>query len=293
MTVKFITSIYSDLYGTEFGGRINRGGHYRYSLLSLLKMTNADFLCYTSDRELESLIKFFYEEHQISSDKLKFQVFDISQTKFKDLINQHKNVEETKKSDRCIEVQYSKFHWWWNEDKSYDYYYWIDAGLSHCGLIPLKYLTHNGLTRRYYESSLFNNEFLKNLIEETKDKFLIIGKENNRNYWSGTVDRKWYTEYDRGLHIIGGLFGGHKSKWDEIVSSFEGYVSSIITEDTHIPHEEHVMTLMYYNHKQLFERKHFDIWWCRDNAPQGTSEELFQQNKSFYKILEEFNKIYE
>lgn len=293
MSVKFITSIYSDLYGTEFGGRINRGSHYRFSLLSLLKMTDADFLCYTSDRELESLIKFFYEDYQISPEKLKFQVFDISQTKFKDLINQHKNVEETKKSDRCIEVQYSKFHWWWNEDKSYEYYYWIDAGLSHCGLIPLKYLTDEGLIRRYYESSLFNNEFLKNVVEETNDKFLIIGKENDRNFWSGTVDRKWYTEYERDLHIIGGLFGGHKSKWDEIVSLFEGYVSNIISEDTNIPHEEHVMSLMYYNHKELFERKHFDIWWCRDSSPKGVSEELFQNNKSFYKILEEFNKIYE
>ena len=293
MSIKFITSIYSDLYGTEFGGRINRGSHYRFSLLSLLKMTDADFLCYTSDRELDSLVNFFYEEHQISPQKLEFRVFDISQTKLKDLINEYKNIDQTKKSDRCIEIQYSKFHWWWNEDKSYDYYYWIDAGLSHCGLIPLKYLTEDGLIRRYYESSLFNNEFLKNLIEETKDKFLIIGKENDRNYWSGTVDRKWYKEYERELHIIGGLFGGHKSKWDEMVTLFENYVSGIMTEDNNIPHEEQVMTLMYYNHKELFERKHFDIWWCRDNAPRGTSEELFQNNKSFYKILEEFNKIYE
>jgi hypothetical protein len=69
MSVKFITSIYSDLYGTEYGGRIGRGGHYRYSLLSLLKMTDADFLCYTSDRELPSLITFFYETHGISPDK--------------------------------------------------------------------------------------------------------------------------------------------------------------------------------------------------------------------------------
>jgi hypothetical protein len=293
MSVKFITSIYSDLYGTEYGGRMNRGSHYRFSLLSLLKMTDADFLCYTSDRELDSLKNFFYSEHQISAEKLKFQVFDISQTKFRDLINQCKNIEETKKSDRCIEIQYSKFHWWWNEDKSYDYYYWIDAGLSHCGLIPLKYLTDNGLIRRYYESSLFNNEFLKNLITDTNDKFMIIGKENDRNFWSGTVDRKWYTDYNRSLHIVGGLFGGHKSKWDEAVNLFENYVSNIIVEDRDIPHEEQVMTLMYYNHKELFEKKHFDIWWCRDNAPRGTSEELFQQNKSFYKILEEFNRIYE
>ena len=57
--VKFITAIYTDLYGTEYGGRLSRGGHYRWSLLSLLKMTDADFLCYTSERELESLQEFF------------------------------------------------------------------------------------------------------------------------------------------------------------------------------------------------------------------------------------------
>ena len=291
--VKFITSIYSDLYGTEYGGRIGRGGHYRYSLLSLLKMSDADFLCYTSDRELPSLITFFYDTHGISLDKLKFQVFDIANTKFKDLINQYKDVEATKKSDRCIEVQYSKFHWWWNEDKSYDYYYWIDAGLSHCGLIPVKYLVGTHPEQRYYESTLFNNDFLKNLVEDTGDKFLMIGKENDRNYWAGTLNPKWYTNWERGIHIIGGLFGGHKDKWDEIVTLFENYTENVITEDKGLPHEENVMTLMYYNHKELIERKHFDIWWCRDNAPQGVSDELFEQNKSFYKILEELNNIYE
>ena len=129
--VKFITSIYSNLYGTEYGGRMNRGGHYSYSLLSLLKMTDADFLCYTSEKELEPLKKFFYETHSISPEKLEFKVFDISTTKFQHLIKEYKDVEMTKRSDRCVEIQYSKFHWWWNEDKSYDYYYWIDAGLSH------------------------------------------------------------------------------------------------------------------------------------------------------------------
>jgi hypothetical protein len=48
---------------------------------------------------------------------------------------------------------------------------------------------------------------------------------------------------------------------------------------------------MYFNHKKLFERKHFDIWWCRDNAPSDAKDELFIENKSFYKILNEFNRI--
>lgn len=294
MSTKFITAIYSDLNGTELGGRPNRGSHYRYSLLSLLKMTDADFLCYTSEREIDSLIGFFHHEHKIPESQLKFSVFDISNSKFKDLINLRKNVEDIKKGDRCIEIQYSKFAWWWNEDKSYDNYYWIDAGLSHCGLIPLKYLTvDNHPMRRFYESNLFDNEFLKNLIEDTNDKFLILGKENDRNYWSGTVDPKWYTKYDRSIHIIGGLFGGHRDKWDTVVNLFENYVQQILSTDSGLPHEEQIMSLMYVNHRELFERKHFDIWWCRDNAPQGVTDKLFQENKSFYKILEEFKRIYE
>lgn len=293
MSVKFITSIYSDLNGTEFGGRVGRRSHYRYSLLSLLKMTDADFLCYTSDREIESLKLFFYDKHSISPEKLEFRIFDISETKFRDLINLRKDIDKTKKGDRCIEIQYSKFHWWWNEDKSYDYYYWIDAGLSHCGIIPNKYLTDNHSERRYYECNLFNNDFLKNLIIDTKDKFLLLGKENDRNYWSGTVNPKWYKKYDRSVHIIGGMFGGHRDKWDEVVNLFEKYVKDILTEDEILPHEEVIMSLMHVNHRELFERKDFDIWWSRDNAPQGVTDEMFEKNKSFYRILEEFNRIYE
>ena len=290
MRIKFITCIYSDLYGTDLGGRHCRHHHYRFSLLSLLKMTNADFLCYTSDREIESLKSFFYTENKVSENKLKFEIFDLNNSKFNVLINSIKNIEETKKSDRCIEIQYSKFSWWWNEDKSYDYYYWIDAGLSYNGLIPATYLNSTDNQRKYYESDLFNNLFLENLIKETNDKFLIIGKENQRNHWSKTLDPKWYNEYRLDIHIIGGLFGGHRDKWDNIVNIFEKYVATVLPEDKCTPHEELIMSLMYYNHTELFMVKQFDIWWPnKDVAPQGLSDEMFATNKSFYKILEELN----
>jgi hypothetical protein len=293
MLIKFITCIYSDLSGTEYGGRAARGNHYRYSLLSLLKMTNADFVCYTSERELEGLQTFFYEKNGISADKLKLVVFDLKQNKFQKYLDLYKDYESAKKGDRCLEIQWSKFFWWWNEDKSYDYYFWIDAGLSHCGLIPLKYLTSEDIYAKYYESSLFNNLFLENLIKDCGDKFLILGKDNDRNYWSGTVDPKWYTDYQRKIHIIGGLFGGKKELWDNMVTMFENYLEKILTTDEKTYHEEVIMTLMYYNHQELFERKHFDIWWCSDNCPPGTDPRLFQENKSFFRILEEFNRIYE
>jgi hypothetical protein len=290
---KIITAIYSDLYGTEIGGRPGRNSHYRLSLLSLLKMTDADFLCYTSEREIQSLKDFFYNIKQISQEQLKFEVFDLLDTKFKDLINLRKDIESTKNGDRCVEIQYSKFFWWWNEDGSYENYYWVDAGLSHCGLIPNKYLLDTTSYERYFESCLFNNNFLNNLISFTDNKCFLIGKENNRNFWSKTVNQKWYKEYEKDIHIIGGIFGGKKEIWDTIVPIFEDYVKKILTEDEGLPHEELIMSLMYINHKELFVRKHFDIWWCPDNAPNETPQKFFDENKSFYRILEELNGIYE
>ena len=293
MKIKFITSIYSDLYGSDFGGRQHRYGHYRYSLLSLLKMTDADFLCYTSDREIEDLQNFFYILNSIPQEKLEFRIQDLSNIKSTELINKYKNKDSVVRSDRCTEIQYSKFHWWWNEDRSYDYYYWIDAGLSHCGLIPLKYLPNKEMTREFYESTLFNNNFLHNLIEDTGDKFLILGKENDRNFWDGTVDPKWYIQYDRSIHIIGGLFGGHRDRWDEIVNLFENYTNKCVEDGKHLYFEENIMSLMWVNHKDLFVRKHFDIWWCPDSGPRDANPEIYVQNKSFFSILEEFNRIYE
>jgi hypothetical protein len=75
---------------------------------------------------------------------------------------------------------------------------------------------------------------------------------------------------------------------------FEDYTKNVITEDKGLPNEESVMTLMYYNHKELFERKHFDIWWHEDERVAGTDmAEHTRINKSFYKILEEINRTYE
>lgn len=289
--VKFITAIYTDLYGTEFGGRHGRNHHYRWSLLSLLKMTGADFICYTSDREIEDLKNFFYNENGISEEKLKFSVFDLQNHYFSDLFKQYKNYEEAKKSDRCVEIQYMKFIWFLNEDMSYDYYFWIDAGLSYSGLIPDNYLVDNGnYIRKFYESTLFNNKLLDNLIKNTSDKFTVIGKENNRNYWSPTVNPKHFFKYDKSIHVIGGLFGGKKELWGNIIELFKKYTNQVTTEDNRVYHEEDIMTLMFRNHNDLFFNYYFETWWHDSNKVSGLDIiEHLKVNKSFYKILVELN----
>lgn len=291
--VKIITCIYSDLYGTEYGGRPSRRNHYRLSLLSLLKMSDADFICYTSENEYNDLCDHFYDKNGISRDKLEIKIFNLSENYVKKLIDEFKDVEFIKSGDRCIEIQYMKFFWMTIEDMSYDYYYWFDAGLSHCGLIPNKHLldggAHHGV---YYESHLFNNEMLKNLIEFSGDKFTIIAKENQRNYWSNTVNPSHFNVHDMSRHIIGGFFGGKKELWVKILFYFTKYVYQVTYTDNKLYHEEDIMTLMFRNHPEIFNYFEFDTWWHEDERISGIDmSEHLKINKSFYKILEELNKL--
>ena len=287
MRVKIITSIYSDLSSLNMGGRSHRKDHYRFSLLSLLKMSQADFLCYTSEREIEDLKNFFYKTYNISEERLKFEVYDLLKSDYSNVLNPLKELSDKFVSDRSYEIQYSKFSWYNKEDKSYDYYFWFDSGLSHTGLIPDKYLSGKGY-QVYFESSLFNDNFLNNLLNYCEDKFVIVAKENSRNYWEGTVDNQYYNVYDNSVHIIGGFFGGKKELWEKVVPTFDQYVRLILPVQKKFFYEEHFMSLMYQNHKEWFKTLNFDIWWHEDNFKEG-SKEFFEQNKSFYKILEELN----
>ena len=188
-----------------------------------------------------------------------------------------------------------KFLRFLEEDLSYDYYYWFDAGLSHCGLIPEKYLNKFGnYYEQNYSSLLFNNHFLKNVIKKSDDKFLIVTKENQRNYWSGTVNPSHFYNHDASRHVIGGFFGGKKELWLKIIFLFTKYVYEVSENDKRLYHEEDIMVLMFRNHPELFTTLEFDTWWHENERIAGLDmNEHLKINKSFYKILEEFNRIYE
>jgi len=292
MKTKIITAIYDNLFGSDLGGRINRGGHYRYSLRSLLKMTDADFVCYTSEEEIEDLKHFFYVDNNVSSEKLILKTFNLRSFEFTEKINKLKNIVETQKSDRCVEIQYAKFVWVNNEiTNEYDNIFWFDAGLSHTGLIPPKYMDETkGYWEKYYESSLFNNIFLKNLINHCGDKIFVCAKENVMNYWSGTVPEQYYNQRDMSYHIIGGFFGGKGEKVSEYCELFKKYTNQLLDNEPILYHEEHVMCLIFYNHNEMFNPKYFDIWWHEGERISGIDmEEYTKTRKSFYKVIEELN----
>jgi hypothetical protein len=288
MKTLFVTCIYNNLYGTEFGGRPSRSEHYKFSLLSLLKMTEANFVCFTSVNDIEELKRFFFIENSISNEQLKFQEFELNQTKNIDLIFKNKNVESVKKGDRCFEIQYNKFFWFELLEHDYDYLFWIDAGLSHTGIIPDNHLIDSGSYKRYFDSDLFDNHFLDCLVKESNDKVIVIGKNNmGGNFWSHTLPRNYYTNYDSSYHIIGGLFGGEKEIFKQFINFFNEYFNKIIITEKTLYSEENIMSLIYYNHLELFQIIKFDVWLHENNLTKDYSTDYLIKNKSFYKILEE------
>jgi len=296
--VKFITCIYSNLHGTNFGGRNDRDEHYKYSLLSLLKMYEADFVCYTSISEYESLCYFFYKLNNISNKQLSIKIYNLKQNYFKNLINKYKNENEIKISQRCYEIQYMKFIWLSNEDMTYDYYFWIDSGLSFDGLIPKKYLNYENNNKIGFNSPLFNNHFLKNLLYICSDKFLLISKENSKFHYADTVSIKHYKKYDSSRHIVAGLFGGKKEIINNIIEKFKYYLEKITNEDKKLYYEEAILSLMNYNDSELFICLNFDTWYHEDtnlytkrinkyNIGDDNIYNEIKNYKSFYQIIEE------
>jgi hypothetical protein len=267
MKTLFITSIYSNLWGTEFGGRPSREYHYRISLQNILNMNPTKCICFTSSKEINELKNLFYNHFKIPQEKLTFVIFDLQNTKYFDEIRKLKNLEEMKRTDRCYEIQYNKFMWKYNINEIYDYdrVYWIDSGLSHGGIFPEKYQKDNS-REGHYKISLFTQNYLTHLNQLTSDKVILLSKNNEGQFfWSNQVPQQYYTVFDRSKHIIGGLFGGIPKNFINFCDKFESLLVQLLRNETHLYMEELIMSCLYFNNKNDFELLEFDDWYKRDH----------------------------
>jgi hypothetical protein len=296
MTKYIVTAIYERLFGTELGGRPSRGDHYRHSLKSLSKMDDATFIIYTND--YDSLNEFIIENIVRNNPNFKYELktYDIANIEFSAKINKNKNIEDTKNSFRCIELQYSKLLWLEDLAKitqSDDIIFWIDAGLSYSGLIPDKYLGTGGYHPQHYYSNLFTNNLFNNIVNATNDQIFCIGKENMNFFWDTDLPDKYYLfGKDRSYHIIAGVFGGKSQNVLKLCDNFRELCNTLLTNEHTLFSEENILTGLYCNNKELFHMEPFDIWWHENNVASNigkeAGEELVSRAKSFYKILESF-----
>jgi hypothetical protein len=279
MKTLIYTSIYSNLWGTEYGGRPSRGLHYKYSLLNILNLNPDKVICFTSESEYDDLRNWFIIENQIPEEKFELKIFELQKSKYFEKIKKLKNFETMKTLDRCYEVQYNKFFWVEeiNDLLKYDKIYWFDAGLSHGGMFPEQYAYGSGL-ERYYNFNIFTELFLKNLNKITEDKLVIVSKNNTgKFYWSTTIPHNYYDEYNNSEHIIGGFFGGNLVDYLIFVKKFDKLLTELLDNEQELYYEELIMSCLYQNNKKDFLTLKFDDWYIREHNKDDKSISYFYQ----------------
>ena len=293
MNTKIISSIYFDLYGTELGGRPGRNDHYLYSMNSIMNINNAKFIIYTNNKN--KIDNFFMNNFPDKLEKYISIEYDLYNTEYKDKINLIKNIESTKKSDRCIELQYSKLSWLKMNATDCENIYWIDAGLCHSGIIPDKYLKiGNNYYDSYYGSEIFTSELLDNLNKNCKEKMFVCAKDNSDYYWDSPVPSSYFSKAQpqSHYHIIGGLFGGNLNIVNYICEQFNFLANKLLDHEKHLYSEEQILSCLFFTYPELFIYETFDIWWHENNIMGVLDKEsainLLNKAKSFYRIIEKF-----
>lgn len=278
--VSFVTCIYDDLHDTKIAGRHNRGTHYAFSLGQIVKI-GAPIYCYTDRinlyRYMPSFLKHGY-------DNVNFISYNLFESPYHHDIQKIKNKKVKQYLDspawrqRSVEIMWGKFDWIIDaaeriglEDNKY--LYWIDAGLSHPGVLPEKYNTvHNSIeyktnaheyNLRFYNDLIFNNNFPDYLVEKTgKNKFLSFMCKHPQH--SDPSNFKIHDGFFKGT-VVGGLFGGNVKKMYHVAKEGKKICEELIKAE-YLIKEEDILT--YVLNKDYNESEYtvysFKTWYHED-----------------------------
>jgi hypothetical protein len=287
-----VTCFYTNLHGTNYGGRQHRYHQYLHSLASLLKITNADFYIYCDPLQ-ESDVREFIEP--IAKTKVIIVPYNLENFYMKDLFDEYKNFEEALTSDRCQEIQYLKSYWM-NEIVDYNYVFWIDVGISYSGLIPDKHLIFaDNSTSEYYNSDLFCNELIEGMKKKTEDRFLMFAINNTYPvfYRRNIIDQRLDTI---NYHAIAGILGGKKTTVQKFHFIFDNIAKVVIELLKEVHDEECIYHIIWQKNLDFFAIEKFEMWWHEDNlhsiyADSLEKIELVKHLKSFYNVLEDLVEL--
>lgn len=262
--MRLVTAIFSKLYSTQFGGRLNRDLHYLYSIRTILKM-GYETICYTSKEEYNWLSK-----ELAAFSNLELRIYDLSQYRFHEKIqnikleNQQEYDKDAVWTYRCVELMWLKMDWLISAAHGYDgNAYWIDAGLSHGGIIPSKFNPNYAGVEMAYEESFENiHAFNSNLGEKieklTGDKFFSFYCTNRQHKYP----RAFPAPQIPGS-IVAGLMGGTYEAVDLVYKAFAETINGVMDSNDLIQ-EEMVLTWIYQNQPELFNVVPFDTWYHED-----------------------------
>lgn len=298
-----VTAIYSHSPFTRLGGRGYGMYMYNAALLNLFKL-NLPVVVYTHDTEYEGLKKFI-ELHKIENCHI--ELFDLTTAPFfnkimelkersglidKDgLVNGISEIQNVRNHTLCLYKPFfvkDAIEKKWFDGKNY---YWIDAGLFHHGLFPnslggMEYAV--GINPELYwptfSDTLFRPGLIEKLLEKTTNQFIFIKALQGYgvpNWWATVTQSQFYG------HIIGGLFGGKKELFVELIEHFEKVMYKVL-DTNQLTLEEAILSVCYadkFSNHSMFE---FENWY-HDIVTDRCGYALHPDTKCFYKIFKVFD----
>ena len=288
--VAFVTSVYDELYQTEFAGRSNRGTHYAFSLAQI-HSTGVPVYCYTDQY---NIMKFMPALRAHGHTNTRFFNYDLKDFPL------HKEIVEIKNSDldlyannawqqRCVEIMWGKFDMIVHAAETMGigpnkYLFWVDAGLSHEGILPHYYNStfEEGkytpasfdYQHRFYYDRIFNENLPQYLIDYMAGNQLLFCfcTMPQHNDPSPLPERK-----EKGTSV-GGLFGGDVEtiyKWAKRGQEVYKY---LVNEKCLIKEEDILSHLIDQNTEDSVKLYRFNTWYHEDWGTNLFSRERGQES---------------
>lgn len=278
---KFVTANYTNLYNTKLNGRLNRDFGYMYSLAGIAQCgdTIINYTCPYNIQFTESFFKQLNITNIINID------YDLTSSPYHERVDKIKDLHprydgssdqcDTSWKNRCVEIMFGKFLWLeenFNKLENDDYLFWIDAGLSHGGVIPRKFNTfHKNLN--YYRQdksdllleyahrhdTIFNKDFTRKLEKYTGDKILLLGISHSQH--GDPLGFSFHNNFEQ--WPIGGLFGGQKKVMLPFINRFKEIAQQILDNNLLVK-EEQIMTVIHSDTPEWFKTFTFQTWYHDD-----------------------------
>lgn len=279
----FVTSLYSNLYGTEIGGRQGRLNHYLQSLETFLQM-ECDIVVYASDYDAQKIAE---RSTFLGNPRVKVIIEDIFAHPHHDFFQRKIKEYNIINSDRCSEIMHSKPYWVQKHlDDGYDQVFWIDCGLCHGGLFPIRYRGDASNTNDN-KCSLMNTKLVENL-NKIDNKILILVADKTHHNTGPNPDQRFFNDNENPDHfyVVGGMFGGDINELRDFCKKYDDLFNKMLQLDS-FQSEEQLLSFLFFRYKPLFSPAVFTTWHHEDSdmAQYNIENEIY-----FYNIFENLNK---
>ncbi len=258
-----VTCMYNGLWGTPYGGRLNRDRHYRESLATISRM-GLPIVCFVPQADVAGHQAYFgHWPHRIT-----FVPLELHE------VPRHSEIRRLKTDDpdrysgqawqeRCVEVMWGKFTMLERAlamAPEPTHVYWIDAGLANANIISTKYISESDLVayRLSEVQSAFPPSLFSRIREFSGDRILALLSTVPHN--PRIPERYNARPYTSPAGVVGGLFGGPRAAVAELCRLFHAKRDVLLRDDV-LYFEESILTGIVADHPELFRTFTFDSWY--------------------------------